>query len=120
MFAKTPRVKSFAMTSLDFLFSFSASSLTVTDSESWIDAGTGGRSGFGLEGGGGMSSPLARARRDSRSADGVARPGAGGRAAPGAGGRPGIPRPGGGGRGGNGPNRAPLRGGGAPDRPAGG
>src|SRR5258706_8423944 len=91
MFAKTPRVKSFAMTSLDLRFSFSASSLTVTDSESWIDAGTGGRSGFGLDGGGGMSSPFARARRDSRSADGVARPEAGGLAAPGVGGRPATP-----------------------------
>src|SRR5580765_7244100 len=79
MFAKTPFVRSLAMTSFDFRLSFSASSLTVTASESWIEAGTGGRSGFGFEGGGGASIPLMRARRASRSADGVARPGAGGR-----------------------------------------
>src|SRR5262245_35570129 len=113
MFAKMPRVSSFAMTSFDLRFSFSANSFTVTDSESWIDAGTGGRSGLGLDGGGGMSRPLARVRRDSRSAAGVARPGAGGRAVPGAGERPATPGEGAAVRGGIGPSRptSPARGG---------
>src|SRR5262249_57658971 len=83
---KPPFVSSLAMASFDLRLSFSASSFTVTASESWIDAGTGGRSGFGFDGGGGASIPLTRARRASRSADGVARPGAGGRDAAGAGG----------------------------------
>ena len=46
--ASTPAAISLAMTSLDLRFSFSASSLTVTPSDSVICSGTGGRSCFGL------------------------------------------------------------------------
>jgi hypothetical protein len=90
--ASTPRASSLAMTSLDFRFSFSASSLTVTPSERVIVSGTGGRSGFGFALGSGdgslVRSFLRRLRPGPRGGSGAGRPGRAGR--PGTGGLGGV------------------------------